>query len=305
VYETVVIPEQTLTEWSVESPGEGWVKGESRFVETKPGVPAVPETPEESYWEYEYSKTVVVKEAVYAIEYQFVHVNNANNVKWSTDPNWNSESNNQSQGFVRTGVTREGELLEEAVVDTVYEWFDEAPGDGWQATGKSRKVVTQEYVPGDPAVPAEGYDEYLWSLTIPATTGQKQVTPAKAAWTEQKLVSPAVPAGPPCPQEPGTPPVTPPVTPEEPTTDAPAGDGIAGEEGEVPESEGRPEAAQPDDVLAAESVPTSVAAGLGGPIAPVGSSAGLLGQGLVAAGLLMLLIAGSAQVGRRRGGHAI
>jgi hypothetical protein len=52
-----------------------------------------------------------------------------------------------------------------------------------------------------------------------------------------------------------------------------------------------------------EALPTAVDAGLGGPVASTSSSS-LLGQGLVGAGLLMLLLAGSMRTGRReRGAH--
>jgi hypothetical protein len=289
VYETVVVPEQTLTEWAVESPGEGWVKGESRFVETAPGSP---EVPEEYYWEYEYAKTVVVEEAVYETLYEFKHRNG--NTRWESDPNWNSNNNDSSNGWTATGNTMPGELITPAVEETVHEWFAQNPGDPWEPTGEKRKVVTQEYVPG---TEPEGYYEYLWTKVVPASTEERLVTPAKEAWTEEKLVSPAVPAGPPCPEEPVV---------EEPVVEEPVVKPIEAEV-EVPADKKAQsdKKAQPDEVLAAEAVPTAVAAGLGAP-GPVSSTGGLLGQGLVAAGLFMVLLAGSAQMGRRRrGAHEV
>jgi hypothetical protein len=236
---------------------------------------------------------------VVGVEYEYVHRTEGHpqSPRWEVD-GWNADSNPAS--------------------------------DGWTKTGNTREVTEQVLV-------TEGKDawtEIVDHPEVPEITEERLVTPAKEAWTEEKLVSPAVPAGPPCVEEPETsvtptPPVSTPPTPPVSTPPAkdvctnlpgkqvtvPAGytetdgvcveDVIAGEEGEESEPKSKSKPEQPDEVLAAESVPTSVAAGLGGPVAPVGSSAGLLGQGLVAAGLLMLLIAGSAQVGRRRGGHEI
>jgi hypothetical protein len=221
---------------------------------------------------------------VVGVEYEYVHRNpgHPQSPRWEVD-GWNAESN---------------------------------PGsDGWTKTGETREVTEQVLV-------SEGKDawtEVIDHPEVPEITEERLVTPAKEAWTEEKLVSPAVPAGPPCVEEPETSP--PPVTdvctnlPGDQAT-VPVGftgtdgvcveDVVAGDEGEESEPKSKPERVQPAEVLDAEAVPTAVAAGLGGPVAPVGSSAGLLGQGLVAAGLLMLLLAGSAQLGRRRrGAHEV
>jgi hypothetical protein len=65
-----------------------------------------------------------------------------------------------------------------------------------------------------------------------------------------------------------------------------------------------PDVVAPDEVAGTtEALPTAVAAGLGGPTSTHASTSGLLGQGLVGAGLLMLLLAGALQVGRERGAH--
>lgn len=63
-------------------------------------------------------------------------------------------------------------------------------------------------------------------------------------------------------------------------------------------------AVQPDEVLGTEAaLPTSVDAGLGSPTASAGS-ASPLGQGLMAAGLVLMALAGAMKVGRReRGVH--
>jgi hypothetical protein len=185
-----------------------------------------------------------------------------------------------------------------------------SPGSGWTATGETRDITEERLV-------SEGKDawtEKIYHDAIPEVTEEKLVKPAKEAWVEEKLVSPAVPAGEPCPEEPGTP-TTPPVT-TPPAVDVctnlpgdqetvPAGyteaDGVCAEDVVAGDGgEPQPESAQPDEALDAEAVPTAVAAGLGGSVEPASSSGGLLGQALVAAGLLMLLLAGSAQAGRRR-----
>jgi hypothetical protein len=185
-----------------------------------------------------------------------------------------------------------------------------SPGGGWTPTGNTREVTEQVLV-------SEGKDAWTEKIhhpAVPEVTEERLVKPAKDAWTEEKLVSPAVPAGEPCPEEPGKP-TTPPVT-TPPAVDVctnlpgdqetvPAGyteaDGVCAEDVVAGDGgEPQPESGQPDEVLDAESVPTAVAAGLGGPVEPASSSGSLLGQALVAAGLLMLLLAGSAQVGRRR-----
>ncbi|MGH3369912.1 MAG: hypothetical protein ACRDPR_07905 [Nocardioidaceae bacterium] len=74
---------------------------------------------------------------------------------------------------------------------------------------------------------------------------------------------------------------------------------ILGEESEPPE--------EPDEVLGtATAVPTAVDAGIGGPTGSAGSTTGLLGQGLVGLGLMLLALGAMMQIGRpRRGAHQI
>jgi hypothetical protein len=222
---------------------------------------------------YHPAEPPVYETVVVGVEYEYVHTNQGH----PQSPRWESEGWN--------------------------------PGVGWTATGNTREVTEERLV-------SEGKDawtENIYHDAVPEITEERLVTPAKDAWTEEKLVSPAVPAGEPCPEEPGTPP-TPPVT--TPAVDVctnlpgdqetvPAGyieaDGVCAEDVVAGDGgEPQPESAQPDEVLDAEAVPTAVAAGLGGPVEPASSSGGPLGQALVAAGLLMLLLAGSAQAGRRR-----
>jgi hypothetical protein len=160
-------------------------------------------------------------------------------------------------------------------------------------------------------------------VVVPERTEQRLV---KEAWTEtikhpavteQKLVKPAVPAGPPC-EDDETPPPVKDVCDNLPGVqkDVPKGytevDGVctqdevkpAETEKPKPTKAPAPDVVAPDEVAGTtEAVPTAVAAGLGGPTSTHASTSGLLGQGLVGAGLLMLLLAGALQVGRERGAH--
>lgn len=209
VYETVErVPAQTLEEWAVESPGEGWEQGEGRFVETAAAVPEVPAVPEISHMEYKYSKVVVTQAhqdavyeyvehpAVYEIEYEYVK--KFYFFGWHYEYTWKNTDSWHKHGWHLTGATRNGDLIEEAwtqkilvtpevpeLTKTVYAWFETDPGAPWTATGKSKKVITQHYVPGVPGKAAEGYTEYLWTKLVPAVT-------------EEVEVSPEIPAGPPC-----------------------------------------------------------------------------------------------------------
>ncbi len=224
----------------------------------------------------------------------------------------------------------------------VYSTSEEDGGGSWFYY---ERVVTdpgQEYVaPTYETVVVKA----AWTETIehPAVTEQRLVSSAVPAWTEQKLVTPAVPAGPPCEDDETPPPpvkdVCTNVNGVQP--DVPKGytekDGICtqievlptealdvcsnikGAQAAVPAGleaeDGRcvkPEADKPDEVVGpdevlgtAEAVPTAVDAGLGGPTVTITSTSSPLGQGLVGAGLVMLLLAGAMQMGRARGAHQV
>lgn len=81
---------------------------------------------------------------------------------------------------------------------------------------------------------------------------------------------------------------------------------IFGEESEPPKEPSEPPE-EPDEVLGtATAVPTAVDAGIGGPTGSAGSTTGLLGQGLVGLGLMLLALGAMMQIGRpRRGAHQI
>ena len=71
------------------------------------------------------------------------------------------------------------------------------------------------------------------------------------------------------------------------------------------QAEPKPPAEQPAEVLGTEAaVPTEVDAGLVGPTDTTGGSSSPIGQALMAAGLMLLVLAGTMQAGRReRGVH--
>lgn len=248
------------------------------WTETKVVVPA-------------WSEEVLVTPEVPTTLWRYQHVVTGNFLERGT-PDWNAQSNNESTGWVMVG-----------------------PANGSPAV---YETVTH------PAVTEDVFHE-----AVAAVYETIELSPARPAWTEEKLVSPAVPAGPPCSdgEEPATPPVVDPVEEADVCTNIPgaqaevpkgysvsgalctkdAANGdtddpkpakpieVQGEEGEKPRVApvvaGRPEA-----------VPTVVDAGFG-PVAAA-SQESLLGQGLVGGGLVLLLLAGSMQMGRReRGAH--
>ena len=51
-------------------------------------------------------------DAVYEIEYEFVH--DENDFRWETNPDWNANNNEDSIGWVSTGQTRNGDVITEA-----------------------------------------------------------------------------------------------------------------------------------------------------------------------------------------------
>lgn len=122
-----------------------------------PYVPAVPEIPE-----------VPAVEATYEVEYKFVKIDwnpwhgPEIKVKWSTDPNWNSDGNPQSLGYIATGETRQGAEL------TPY-------------------IPAIPAVPGTPEVP-EVTEQVLvtaaWDETTVITPAYDETVVVTPAWTE-------------------------------------------------------------------------------------------------------------------------
>lgn len=215
--------------------GEGrWVETEAAV----PGIPEVPELSHTEYkfskvvvtQEYQpaqYETVVTEREWTKVqhpgyIKYEWWHVLSGE-IKWSShDPGfwWKATGRQQEvpptyetkwfpasrhvgdQGWTPTGNerTEQREVSPEVpeLTKTVYAWFASDPGAPWVATGKTKKVVDRDYVPGVPGKDAEGYTEYLWTKFVPAVTEERMVKEAVEAWVEKTLVTPEVPAGPPC-----------------------------------------------------------------------------------------------------------
>lgn len=277
--------------WVLSAPsGQGWVLDEQRTVIDQAYVPAVPGTPEEGHYE-----TVIVTPAVTVTEYQFVHAQTGQ-TRWNADRNWNANGIPNSNGYTLTGVTRETVTTpavteERWVVDepategtpeipevshteyryertlagtdavVAYQWSVENPGTGWADTGQTREIVTEN-----------AHTEYEWARTV-IDVAAKDAVPAT---TEEVLVAPAVPAGPPCPvQQPVVVPVT-----------APAADPVTAPVVKVPakpavKPAAKPAAAKPAikpaaaTPAAASAVPTALAH-TGAETAPIASIGALL-----------------------------
>jgi hypothetical protein len=194
-----------------------------------------------------WTEEVLVREAVYVTEYEFVHRNG--NTRWEDSPTWNIESNGQSDGWTRTASEPRQTVVSEAVYDTVeheavYETIHHPAVD---AVTEQREVTAawEERVLVTDAVEEEGHWESRWRETEPAGDGweptgeTRQGEPAVVdqrwavespgeAWqatgldrevvdipetpatSKKELVSPATPAGPACPVTPSKPVTNPP-----------------------------------------------------------------------------------------------
>ena len=97
--------------------------------------------------------------AVYETEYEFAHKKDPYKTKWSSNPNWNAENNENSLGWYATGNTRPGKLVKAEVLaqDAVY---GEAPLISAEVPAKDAVYETVVTVPGGPA------DAYPNNVTI-------------------------------------------------------------------------------------------------------------------------------------------
>lgn len=88
--------------------------------------------------------------AVYETEYEFAHKKDPYKTKWSSNPNWNAENNENSLGWYATGNTRQGKLIKAEVLaqDAVY---GEAPLISAEVPAKDAVYETVVTVPGSPA----------------------------------------------------------------------------------------------------------------------------------------------------------
>lgn len=265
------VPQQ---QWSATSPGDGWVNtGESRVTE----VPAVTEE---------------------VTSYEFRRWNQKNAEffgasRWSVDPKWNAnDSNAKAEGWEPTGNTRpETVVVTPGSTLTEYRWEQDlpdgewttqesatSPGEGWERGDVVSSTSTTEDAWSESAPEGDGWVktgesrvipatfEYRWAATSPGTGWTQtdaepkkvidvQATPEDKAWQE---VTPAVPAGAPCVEEPpvdetpvdGTPVDETPV--DEPPTEEPVDEPAAPEE--VPAT---PEAKPVVKAVAAKPKPAS------------------------------------------------
>ena len=168
--------------------------------------------------------------------YEFVHTNGK--TTWEADPNWNSNVNNHSNGWTATGNSKpatetvtihheavaevteqrlvtaawEEQVLVRPAVDEVghfeYQWSASSPGAGWEETGERRPLGSEVEERWAAASPGNGWVQ---------TAQQRRVVDQAAVpeSSEQVLVSPAVPAGAPCPVEEPVEPVVEPAEPVE------------------------------------------------------------------------------------------
>ncbi|GAA4285881.1 hypothetical protein [Georgenia daeguensis] len=198
-------------EWSSE-PLEGWTEtGESRYVVTQPAVPGTPEVQEQTeerlvdpgqpYVPPTYEQVhhdavyrTVHHEAVWStlnhpavyetihhpavVEYEF-RQNPTGRTYWSTDPEWNAQGNENSQGWTATGASRvlEAERDEQVLVEEAWDeqvlvkeawdeqvlvkeaWVEDVlvePGQEFVAP-TYEWVVVVPYQPAVPAVPEQGH----------------------------------------------------------------------------------------------------------------------------------------------------
>jgi len=161
--------------------------GKPTIIVTKPNpdyVPAVAEVPEQSHTDFHAKRYVVdapAQEAVYATQWKYVKHGGKGEVWVDNDSAKYVDSNGNPAEwgdwpiYERTQKTRQVEVS--PAVPEQGHWeenhFHEHPGDGWTILSES-KHVTQEYVPGSPAVGSETIDveeanpDYVPPTYVPA-----------------------------------------------------------------------------------------------------------------------------------------
>jgi hypothetical protein len=264
VYSTVVVagsPAVTHTETQWSRTTIPVLYEWERYVVTRPAqeavydtitIPAVYETVVVTPYQPGYWDEQEVEQEYTEYEFIFRPGQQGERTRWEEDPNWNANGNNNSNGWTSTGATRTAtrtvteevwvpeveEVTQEVLVEPAREetvlvspaveeegeyqktWSATSPGAEWEQTGETEQ--------GEPTV------ELRWAVASPGEgwvdTGQTRTVTDKEAvpdTTTQVLVSPAVPAGDPCPVtvtpvKPATnPPVVAAPTTEAPTTEAP------------------------------------------------------------------------------------
>jgi hypothetical protein len=200
-------------QWSATSPGEGWEQtGNERVVVDTPAV-----TESVTYYEFDNVRNDKLEN------------------RWEPDPNWNSNNNSSSNGWVATGRTEvRTEVITPAVTHTEFEWrevlpdgeyiYQESvtnpdPGAGWEAGEVVDTSTTTEEVWSESEPEGGNWRKTDQSRTVPATFDYRWAAespgagwertdveprkvvdvPAVAEVKEWQVVVPAVPAGEPCP----------------------------------------------------------------------------------------------------------
>ena len=172
------------------------VEAVDAWTETIPAVTNLVEHPAE-YKTVEVSPAVEYKPAVYELEYEFRHKFDGKKTKWSTNPNWNAESNDNSKGWYATGNTRNGKLISEEVLakDAVTE--QQLVKEAWTETVE----VTPEQKIEHPAVEAVTCeDEEEPPVVTPVTktlkwTLPKGGTPENVTWPQTVFDAQTIPCG--------------------------------------------------------------------------------------------------------------
>lgn len=166
------------------------------WTETTPAVTNQVQHPAE-YKTVEVTPAVAYKPAVYEIEYEFAHKNDPYKTKWSTNPNWNAESNDNSKGWSATGNTRNGKLISAEVLAKPAVTKQELVKDAWVET----VIVTPEKKIEHPAVEAVTCDdEEPPVVTPPATKTLKWTlpnggTPNNVTWPQPVFNAESIPCG--------------------------------------------------------------------------------------------------------------
>ena len=166
------------------------VAGVAAWTETIPAVTKqVPHNAE--YKTVEITPAVEYKAAVYETEYEFAHKNDPYKTKWSTNPNWNAESNDNSKGWSATGNTRQGKLISAEVLAKPAVTEQQLVKEAWTET----VVVTPEQKIDHPEVKAVTCDDEVPPVVTPQTKTLKWQLPATGTWPQTVFNAATVPCG--------------------------------------------------------------------------------------------------------------
>lgn len=171
------------------------VEGVAAWTETIPAVTNQVQHPAE-YKTVTVTPEVQAKPAVYEIEYEFAHKKDPYKTKWSTNPNWNAENNENSQGWSATGNTRNGKLISEEVKYQPAVTKQELVKDAWTET----VIVTPEKKIEHPAVEAVTCDDEEPPVVTPETKTLKWLlpnggTPDNVTWPQPVFDAQTIPCG--------------------------------------------------------------------------------------------------------------